>query len=76
MADWKVALIGVGAFFAYFIMAGLTQRAVARSVDEDGPLGLIWPFLLPWKLGDLIVSLVVGRRPKLPKATVERDNSL
>lgn len=67
MPDWQIALIG--SFLGYFVLSGVAQRAGRWSAANDGPIGLLWPFILPWKLGEAVSDWAT--KPRVPKATAK-----
>lgn len=58
MSWWLITLITVGSVWLYVLFASLCQRQNRWDIRGDGPIGLLWPFILPWNLGEGIANRV------------------
>lgn len=68
---WLILLTILGIIFGYMIPSGIAQKAGNYDMDKEGPIGLLWPILGPWLLGEFIVGFLT--RPKLPSARVVKE---
>lgn len=70
MPGWQIALIVLAATWGYCLGIGIVQRATGKEFDQ-APVGLAWPFLAPYLIGEWIVHAIT--RPRIPKATVHKE---
>jgi hypothetical protein len=73
MSNLAVFGIVAGIVSVYVGIAGVTQRILKWDPAKDGPIGVAWPVIIPWRIGEIIFDRVT--RPKsggLPKAQVHK----
>lgn len=64
LARYWWLLITWTSIWVYVIFSALVQKQNRWSLPHDGPIGLLWPFILPWNIGTGIATWLANRLSK------------